>query len=438
MVCVDVGSTWTKAALVRVPDGELVATSAVPTTAGSDVLHGLGQAVALLGPAAVRAPVRACSSAGGGLRIAVLGQERLITADAGRRVALTAGGHIVHVAWGPLDTAGIAALRRSRPDVLLFAGGTDGGDEDVVRHNAARLAAARFRVPTVFAGNAACAGFVREVLPAAVVCGNIVPRLGVLDPAPARDALRAMFLRHVIGGRGLSRGRRFGRLVRAATPDAVLTAVILLAETPLAPTSHTPSRDLIVIDVGGATTDVYSAVSPDPARARPAAGVLWCARTVEGDLGLRAGAPGVIAAARTERLLAEDGATAVEEWERAAAARSATPAYLPATAAERAVDERLAALALTVALRRHARHADAGVPRNLRAVTLVVGSGGVLRHHGPAALHTALTDHAGGWALPAHPHVSVDAAYVLAAAGLLAPDHPEAARRLLARALAPA
>jgi uncharacterized protein (TIGR01319 family) len=450
VVCVDVGSTWTKAALVRVPDGLLVATSSVPTTIGTDVLHGLDRAVALLGPAAVRAPRRVCSSAGGGLRIAVLGQERLITADAGRRVALTAGGHIVHVAWGRLDTAGIAALRGSRPDVLLFAGGTDGGDEDVVRHNAARLAAARWRTPTVYAGNAGCAAAVLDLLPTATACGNILPRLGTLDPAPARDALRAAFLRHVIGGSALSRSRRFARLVRAATPDAVLTAVTLLAGAPplagpaaavrelrtagerLVEASSTARRDLVVVDVGGATTDVYSAVTPDPERPRAATGALWCARTVEGDLGMRSGAPGVVAAARTEHLLTEDDATALEI---AAAGRAAAPAWLPTTAAERAADERLATLALTIALRRHARHADPGALRGLRAVSLVIGSGGVLRHHGPAALHTALTDDAGAWPLPCDPQVRVDVSYVLAAAGLLAPDHPAAARGLLTRAL---
>ncbi|WP_033344135.1 glutamate mutase L [Catenuloplanes japonicus] len=421
IICADLGSTWTKAALVREEDGDLVATSAVPTTVGTDVVHGLDRAVALLGPDARGASLRVCSSAGGGLRIAVLGHEQLVTADAGRRVALTAGGHVVHVAWGRLGTAAIAALRAARPDLLLFAGGTDGGDEETVLHNARRLATTRWRVPTVYAGNAVCAPAVREMLPGVTVCGNILPRLGVLDPAAARDALRAAFLHHVIGGRGLSRSRRFTRHVHAATPDAVLTAVTLLA-------AH---RDLMVIDVGGATTDVYSAVTADPDRPRTTTGTLRCARTVEGDLGMRAGAPGIVAAARAERLLTDDDA---DRLEIAAAARAADPGSVPTTGRERAAEERLAGLALTVALRRHARHADpGGALRDLSAARLVVGSGGVLRHHGPAALHTALGDHAGAWPVPAGAVVTVDAAYVLAAAGLLAPDHPRAARRLLDR-----
>ncbi len=62
--------------------------------------------------------------------------------------------------------------------------------------------------------------------------GNVLPRIGMLDPQPARAAIREVFLRHVIGGKRLSKGPRFGRLVRAATPDAVLTGVEVLADRP--------------------------------------------------------------------------------------------------------------------------------------------------------------------------------------------------------------
>ncbi|TDB69591.1 hypothetical protein E1182_29500, partial [Micromonospora sp. KC721] len=82
------------------------------------------------------------------------------------------------------------------------------------------------------------------------VADNVLPRIGVLAPASARAAIRGVFLRHVIGGKRLSRGGRFARLVRAATPDAVLTGVEVLADT--------VGGDLVVVDVGGATTDVYS------------------------------------------------------------------------------------------------------------------------------------------------------------------------------------
>jgi hypothetical protein len=242
----------------------------------------------------------------------------------------------------------------------------------------------------------------------------------VSNPTPARTAIREVFLRHVIGGKRLSRGPRFASLVRGATPDIVLTAVELLAD-------HSPG-DLLVVDIGGATTDVYSVLTPDETRDREVAGTLWRSRTVEGDLGLRWTAPGVVAAAAAELLPGAD------DLAPAAAARAADPGLL---CPDPAGDLRLASLAATVALRRHARGERPRTGRDLRDVGLVIGSGGALRHAEAAAgrrvLAEALGDHAGGWALPRAPAIAVDVDYVLAPAGLLAADHPEAALAMLQR-----
>ncbi len=61
----------------------------------------------------------------------------------------------------------------------------------------------------------------------------------------------------------------------------------------------------MVIDIGGATTDVYSALIPqgeDAAIERDVVGTLWQARTVEADLGMRWSAAGVAEAAARERI----------------------------------------------------------------------------------------------------------------------------------------
>ena len=109
VVCVDFGSTFTKAALVDLDAGALLATASSPTTIGSDVMDGYDVCRAALSvPASV--PAVACSSAGGGLRLAVVGYERAITAEAGYRVALSAGARVVHVASDRLDDAAVAAL----------------------------------------------------------------------------------------------------------------------------------------------------------------------------------------------------------------------------------------------------------------------------------------------------------------------------------------
>ncbi|WP_174528808.1 glutamate mutase L, partial [Micromonospora maritima] len=326
VVCADVGSTYTKAAVVDLDGGRLVGAASAPTTVGTDVLHGLdaavGAATASAGVGDV--PWYVCSSAGGGLRLAVIGYEPLVTAQAGRRVGLSAGANVVHVAAGRLGAADLSALRAARPDVVLLVGGTDGGDADTLTHNATRLARARWRVPVVLAGNVDVRDDLYALLGAAGVpvtaADNVLPRIGVLAPAPARAAIREVFLRHVIGGKRLSRGSRFARLVRAATPDAVLTGVEVLADS--------LGGDLAVVDVGGATTDVYSVLTPDERAGGPGqevAGTLWRARTVEGDLGMRWSAPGVVRAAAEERLLdaGEEGPLAA-----AAAVRAADPAFL--------------------------------------------------------------------------------------------------------------
>jgi uncharacterized protein (TIGR01319 family) len=444
VLCVDVGSTFTKAALVDVGSGELLATASHRTTLpatlpggapGGDVLHGVDAVrAAAEEQAGVRAGgVLACSSAGGGLRIAVVGYERLVTAEAGRRVALSAGGRVVHVHAGPLQGPDVDQLRAARPDVVLLAGGTDGGDAEVLLHNARRLGIARLLAPVVVAGNAEAAPAAREELERrgrrVAVAANVLPRIGTLEPLGARAAIREQFLRHVIGGKGLSRGGRFARLVQAPTPDSVLAGVEVLAEA--------AGGDVLVVDVGGATTDVYSVIRPQGEDALPAREVvapLWRARTVEGDLGMRWSAAGVVAAAAAEGLLGPGEEASLREYARAVAAE---PGALPEDTPEgRAPDTRLAELAVTVALRRHGRPGSpASAPRPLKDVRVVVGSGGVLRHgdgeRRRLVLRPAVTDHG----VPEGAATAVDDRYVLFAAGLLAAEHPDAAAELARRVL---
>ena len=142
-VCADVGSTFTKVAVVDLADGALLATAAHRTTVDTDVLHGLDAAVAaaLAAAGSLTSPTTyVCSSAGGGLRLAVVGYEQLVTAEAGHRVGLSRRGP------GRARRRRPARRRRrrprcaaARPDVVLLVGGTDGGDAEVLRHNAARL-----------------------------------------------------------------------------------------------------------------------------------------------------------------------------------------------------------------------------------------------------------------------------------------------------------
>jgi uncharacterized protein (TIGR01319 family) len=428
VLAVDFGSTFTKAALVDVTASRLVATASTPTTIETDVLDGYRVVRAELAAHGEPDEVLACSSAGGGLRLAVVGYEREVTAEAGRRVGLSAGARVEHVASGSLDGEGVRSLRASRPDIVLLVGGTDGGNAEVLQHNASRLAKARLGAPVVVAGNADAAEAVAAALRSTnrrfTVTDNVLPAIGVVAPEGARDAIRSVFLEHVIGGKGLSRGPEFAQLVRAATPDAVLDGVEVLAGA--------LDEDVVVVDVGGATTDVYSALRPqgeDAELAKDVVAPLWQARTVEADLGMRWNAEGIVDAARREHVALPD------DIEAYAAGLLRDPAHVPAGERERDLDLALARAAAVVAVRRHARPATEGAsPRPLADVRLVVGSGGVLRHATERGrrdvLAAVVRDHAGGWKVPRGARKVTDAAYLLFAVGLLRRTQPDAADAL--------
>src|SRR5690348_358855 len=181
VLCVDFGSTFTKAVLVDAGDGALVATGSHRTTIDTDVLDGFEAIRAQLAGERVD-EVMACSSAGGGLRLAVVGYERVVTAEAGHRVGLSAGARVVHVAAGELTREDIETLRASRPDVVLLVGGTDGGNAEVLCHNARRLGIGRIAAPVVLAGNADVADDAAHELRSrgrsVTVAANVLPRIG--------------------------------------------------------------------------------------------------------------------------------------------------------------------------------------------------------------------------------------------------------------------
>jgi uncharacterized protein (TIGR01319 family) len=443
VVAVDFGSTFTKAVAVDSGSGELVARAEHRTTIDTDVMDGWYACRAVLEAAdrGVRnAEVLACSSAGGGLRIGVVGNEELVTAEAGKRVALSSGGRVVAVVSGGLTATSQKQLRKDRPDVVLLLGGTDGGNSAVLLEAAGTLAKYRWRKPVVVAGNIDAQAEITETLTAAevphVLAENVVPEIGVFAPDSARAAIREMFLEHVIGGKNLSRDPSFARMVRAATPDVVLRGVEVLAAL---------HGDVAVVDIGGATTDVHSVIELDPEDAnlgREVVATHPVTRTVEGDLGMRWSAVPVVAAGTEAALVADAG-----ELHAAAERRRADPSYLPDSDREASYDEALASVAATVALRRHAgRQRIVFGPggrviersgKDLREVDLLVGSGGVLRHNPPEVAarilgSIATNAHAEGWLVPEHAEVCVDTDYVLAAVGLLADDDPKAAEGLAA------
>jgi uncharacterized protein (TIGR01319 family) len=430
VVCVDFGSTFTKALLVDLDEGAVAAAAEHTTTIDTDVLDGYDACLAALveqDARAADAETLACSSAGGGLRIAVVGNEELVTAEAGRRVALSSGGKVVAV-FAASRGDDLAEIPASEPDVVLLTGGTDGGNPEPILA-CARALADVWPGPVVAAGNVDAQADVAEILAhhPLVVAPNIVPRIGVLAPEGARTAIRELFLSHVIGGKHLSSRADFVAMVQGATPDVVLTGVELLAEV---------AGDTVVVDVGGATTDVHSVVELDPEDAglsREVVATSRVTRTVEGDLGMRWSALTTAEAAGRDDLMV------------AARRRHDDVSFVPVDDVEHDLDEEVAREAVGLALRRHAGRSKVVVSpegrvversgKDLREVGLLVGSGGVLRHGRPGVAERVFAGSVGrvegGWQLPQHAKVTVDQHYVLAAAGLLAAPHPEVARRLV-------
>ena len=287
-----------------------------------------------------------CSSAGGGLRLAVVGYEREVTAEAGHRVGLSAGAKVVHVASGPMNGSDLAACdgpprpgaarrrhrRRQRRRLL---------------HNAERLArepvAAPSSSPATPRRPPRCPRCWRHGPPVRRRGQRAAPHRG-RGPGggPRRDPRGLPRARH--RWQGPVPGPRLRRPRRAPTPDAVLRGVEVLAEV--------VGGDVLVVDVGGATTDVYSVITPQGEEAtihREVVGTLWHARTVKADLGMRWNAEGVVEAARRERRHSTLAAAGY------AGRVASDTGHLATSDAEWQAEEWLAETAAVVAVRRHGR-----------------------------------------------------------------------------------
>jgi len=440
----DFGSTYTKVRLVDPAEGRLLGRAEAATSIGADLMEGYAAALEVAkrsaGSAVTIEEQLAVSSAGGGLRVAAVGLVADLTAAAARQAALNAGARVEVVLAGALEESQLDELEASRPEIVLFAGGTDGGQAELVVENARRLGSRRLGGNAVVACNAAVAEEAAAILRSAgsrvEVAANVMPELGRLEIESARAAILRLFLEHVIGGKGLSASPDFQRMVRLPTPEAVLEATRLLGE-------------VVVVDVGGATTDVHSTRSAEaamPGVEDPLLPPPPTLRTVEGDLGLRAGAAGAFAA--DGRWIEAQAGLERSAIRQAVSKRAERPAWIPEEDRELRLDALLAVGCVTHALARHSgtmllSRADSGSPTlkrdgaDLREVGLILGTGGVFAHRedGESILRRALERRPPHALAPEDPAFAVDREYVLAAAGLLASEDPAGAKRLLEREL---
>lgn len=448
---VDFGSTYTKVRAVDLGEGRVVASAQGPSTVSSDVAIGLELALKVLQRHLGQLPRwryrLATSSAAGGLRMVTVGLVRELTAEAARQAALGAGAKLVGCYAYRLTTADVRQVEALAPDVLLLCGGTDGGNAEVIVHNARRLAASTLACPIVVAGNREAAEEVAALLPGAIVADNVMPELNVLRIDSARRAIRDVFMQRIVQAKGIDRVRGMLDSVLMPTPAAVLEGARLLAGGPGGAGGLGP---LVVLDPGGATTDVHSIADGLPAQA----GVVPVGlpephdkRTVEGDLGMRHNASTICDTAGYASIAADAGLP--EGTVKLMVQRIHQDVErLPSSAEEEALDQALGRAAVAIAMRRHAGRRETVFTANgpvlvqhgkdLTAVRTVVGTGGVIvaSSQPRRLLERALHDPAEPQSLcPRDATLLVDRDYALYACGLLAQAEPQAAFTLARNSL---
>ena len=443
IIAVEVGSTITKA--LAFGDGRILGRATALTTP-ADVSAGLCEVGERLKAAcglalADAGRVYATSSAAGGLRMTVHGLTRDLTARAAEEAALGAGANLKLVTAGRLGERQLKKIAAIRPNLVMLAGGVEGGEEETVLANARAIAELGLDCPVVYAGNAVLRDDVREVFASAgrdvEVVENVYPRFDELNVEPVRAVIQRLFAERLVLAPGMDELRRLAGGRVSPVPAAVLRAAELLAEK---------AGDLVVVDVGGATTDVHSVVGkrcqePFSGTAQQGAAQkrfltpfsddpqVVSRRTVEGDLGVFASADSAWAA------MGRKGAPA-------------PLAALPSCDEERAVSRELAMGCTELGLVRHAGRfipgavlPDGRVPvrgRDLRSARLVVGTGGALAalEGGLESLERAMKAHRREALLPpADAELRLDRDYVFAACGSFAADFPDLALALMLASL---
>jgi uncharacterized protein (TIGR01319 family) len=205
------------------------------------------------------------SSAGGGLQMMVAGVIAEMTAASAKRAALGAGAIVMDVIASndkrrPHEQ--IQRIRELRPDMILVSGGTDGGDSKKVVEIAELIAPAKpqprfgsnYTLPLIFAGNKDAAPLVEQVFDEGIdlsIVENLRPVLERENLGPARDAIHDMFLEHVMAhAPGYNRLMEWTDAPIMPTPGAVGNILQTIADR--------QGINAVGVDIGGATTDVFS------------------------------------------------------------------------------------------------------------------------------------------------------------------------------------
>lgn len=455
---VDFGSTYTKLTVVDLEKEEIVATAKDITTIEDNIMIGYDKAYSKIEGIIKQQNVNfvnklACSSAAGGLKMIAIGLVPDLTAEAAKRAALGAGARVLKVYSYELTLTEIEEIKNSDLDIILLAGGTDGGNKDCVIHNAKMLAENEVKLPIVVAGNKVASDEIREIFTKAkmyfTITSNVMPQLSKLNVEPAREEIRKVFMDKIIDAKGLSNAEELVKGILMPTPAAVLKAARILSE---GSDEESGLGDLIVIDIGGATTDVHSIADGEPTKAGVTVRGLeepFAKRTVEGDLGMRYSAVSLREAAGSRKMRKYLGDTTRKiDIDASCKYRIEHIKMVPMTKEEIDFDEAMAKVATELSMERHVGTIEhtltpmgamyTQIGKDLMDVKYVIGTGGVLIHsENPQDILKAgaFNEENPIYLKPRNAKYMLDKTYILSAMGLFSQYYPDKAVRIMKKYL---
>ncbi|HPX20263.1 MAG TPA: methylaspartate mutase accessory protein GlmL [Bacilli bacterium] len=448
---IDFGSTYTKLTAVDKEKGDIIATASSFTTVATDITVGYRKALAKLyqkiGKEIEFYRKIACSSAAGGLKMAAIGLVEELTVEAAKRVCLGAGAKVDLVFSHYCTAKELRAIIDKKIDIVLLAGGTDGGNSDCVLHNAKVLGEIGVKIPVIYAGNKSCQDEIEEIFRKyqidGYICENVMPRLNVLNPHSAKEKIKEIFLKRIILAKGIKKIETEIDKVVQPTPDAVLQASELLSKGYL---DEPGLGEIVLLDIGGATTDVYSMSPPNTTKSNVIVKGLeepFAKRTVEGDLGMRYSAMGILSVLskeEQERINRTFGIDIAKECEY----HHEHVEDLPKTEKEDEIEKILAGVCADKAMERHCgKMEEVYTPlgmmyyqtgKDLSEIKYIIGTGAVVINSAdPGYILSKMTNHEFNRMelRPLHPEYLIDQDYILAAMGLLSQEDPLLALQIM-------
>ena len=448
---VDIGSTYTKMCAVDINEKKVIGTSKAFTTIQTDVREGFNAALKELEAATGRLEYSeklACSSAGGGLRMIACGLVPELTAKAARMAASSAGAKVTNTYSYELSSREQEEIRDSNPDILLLCGGTDGGNREVIIHNAKKIAEIDKNFSVLYAGNKTAADEAEGILKKAgknvIICKNVMPVFNVLDIAPAKNAIRAIFIERIVEAKGLSKLQADMTAEIIPTPLAVFEGAELLSK---GCHGEPGAGELLAVDVGGATTDVYTMCDGKPSLLNVVIKGLpepFAKRSVEGDLGLRYNIDSLVDSASMEKItcdLQTDEDT-VREWVLSCKKDPAKISEKNSTGGK--IDMYLTCHAVNVAVERHCGTIETVYTpvgetilmsgKDLSAVPAIIGIGGpVINSEDPVKIlrEAVFAPSRPSFLKPKKPKFLLDRKYIFSSMGLIGKTQPQLALKIM-------